>query len=92
MPEEGTFDEKAFVASALRRGEQYRLEGKISAASASAVGFRQALALARNRGLTNYQPMRAKQSRDEFAAEIRAVVELAMRIGQPTKTAGVTSG
>jgi glycerol-3-phosphate O-acyltransferase len=82
-----TFDEKGFIAAALRRGEQYRLEGRISASSVSAVGFRQALALARNRGLLDPEPGSGRQSRADFASEVRAVVELAVGLGQRIRSA-----
>ena len=62
-------DEKAFITACLKRGEQYRLQGIIGADGVSAVVFKQALALARNRELVESPAGRA-----DFAAEIRSAL------------------
>jgi glycerol-3-phosphate O-acyltransferase len=69
-------DEKAFLSGCLQRGEEYRLRGLIAADGVSTVLFRQALALARNRGLVDSQ---AQSSRDEFAAELGSALRLTKR-------------
>jgi glycerol-3-phosphate O-acyltransferase len=79
LNEDGTFDEKSFVAACLRRGEEYRLKGQISPASVSTIHFRQALALARNRRLIDSRPDGAI-ARSDFAREVRAVIEVAARL------------
>lgn len=77
--EEAPFDEKTFVAACFRRGEQYRLQGQISAASVSTIHFRQALALASNRELLANQAA-VKQARIDFAKEVGEVLALAARL------------
>ncbi|MEX0946225.1 MAG: 1-acyl-sn-glycerol-3-phosphate acyltransferase [Acidimicrobiia bacterium] len=67
----GAADEKTIVAACMRRGEEYRLKRKIAADSVSAVAFKQALALAANRGLLEEGTAGA---RARFASEIAAVV------------------
>ena len=62
-------DEKAFITACLKRGEQYRLQGIIGADGVSAVVFKQALALARNRELVE-----SRAGRADFAAEIRSAL------------------
>lgn len=62
-------DEKAFINSCLKRGEQYRLQGIIGADGLSAVVFKQALALAHNRDLVESPAGRA-----DFAAEVRSAL------------------
>jgi glycerol-3-phosphate O-acyltransferase len=74
------FNEKEFVSRAMKLGEEYRLMGKVSADSVSTVAFRQALALAQNRGLLE-MGSRARTARAEFAEEIRRVVEARGRLG-----------
>jgi glycerol-3-phosphate O-acyltransferase len=60
----GEFNEKQFVARAMNLGESYRLLGKVSAESVSTVLFRQALALARNRGLIDQLQIEGGQIED----------------------------
>ena len=74
----GDFNEKEFVSAAMRLGEEYRLMGKVSADSVSTVMFRQALALARNRGLLEDTPA-ARQARAEFAEVVRRIIEASPR-------------
>jgi glycerol-3-phosphate O-acyltransferase len=71
---EGTPDEKELIAACLRRGEEYRLKGRIVADSVSAVAFKQALALASNRGLLEGG---TAQARGRFAAELEALLSRA---------------
>jgi glycerol-3-phosphate O-acyltransferase len=66
-------DEKTFIASCLRRGESYRLRGLIGADGISTILFRQALALAQNRGLL--QPD-SDEARRAFAAEVRRALKV----------------
>lgn len=72
------FNEKEFVAAAMKLGEEYRLMGKVSADSVSTVMFHQALALAANKGLLDDGPTTG-QKRSEFANEIRRVIEARAR-------------
>jgi glycerol-3-phosphate O-acyltransferase len=72
-PAHRPFDEKSFIASCMRRGEQYRLKSQISASSVSAVAFRQALSLAANRQLLDPHPELGARRRD-FAREVREVL------------------
>ncbi len=74
------FNEKEFISKAMKLGEEYRLMGKVSADSVSTVAFRQALALATNRGLLKPGPVVAS-ARAEFAAEVRRVIEARGRLG-----------
>ena len=74
------FNEKEFVARAMKLGEEYRLMGKVSAESVSAIAFRQALVLAQNRGLLEQSPV-AAAARAEFADEVRRVIEARRHIG-----------
>ena len=67
------FNEKEFVTAAMKLGEQYRLMGKVSAESVSAVMFRQALALAGNRALIEPGP-NTEFARTGFAEQIRGVI------------------
>ncbi len=67
------FNEKEFVTAAMKLGEQYRLMGKVSAESVSAVMFRQALALASNRALIEPGP-NTEIARTGFAEQIRRVI------------------
>ena len=67
----GAIDEKELIAACLRRGEEYRLKGKIAADAVSAVAFKQALALASNRGLLGDGTAPA---RIRFAADLAALV------------------
>ena len=80
-----TFNEKEFVAAAMKLGEQYRLMGKVSADSVSAVMFRQALALARNRALIDPGP-NTGIARSEFAGQIRQVIAAKSRLGSQSVT------
>ncbi|HEY3428327.1 MAG TPA: 1-acyl-sn-glycerol-3-phosphate acyltransferase, partial [Acidimicrobiia bacterium] len=66
-------DEKAFIAACLKRGEEYRLQGKIGPDGVSSILFKQALALARNRQLVD-KP--ATEKRAEFAAEVQSALSL----------------
>jgi glycerol-3-phosphate O-acyltransferase len=66
-------DEKAFIASCLKRGEEYRLQGKIGPDGVSSLLFRQALALARNRQLVDTP---STERRAEFAAEVQSALSL----------------
>jgi glycerol-3-phosphate O-acyltransferase len=66
-------DEKAFIAACLKRGEEYRLQGKIEPDGVSTLLFKQALALARNRQLVDSP---APEARAHFADEVRAVLSL----------------
>jgi glycerol-3-phosphate O-acyltransferase len=79
-PDRG-FNEKDFVSRAMKLGEEYRLMGKVSAESVSTVAFRQALALAGNRGLLDAGPT-AATGRMEFAEAIRRVIEARGRLGE----------
>jgi glycerol-3-phosphate O-acyltransferase len=74
------FNEKEFISRAMKLGEEYRLMGKVSADSVSTVAFRQALALAGNRGLLNSGPT-AATTRRAFAEEVRRVIEARGRLG-----------
>ncbi|CAN5176710.1 glycerol-3-phosphate 1-O-acyltransferase [soil metagenome] len=67
-------DETAFIRTCLRRGEAYRLRGLIGADGVSTILFRQALGLARNRGLVGAA---SSDDRQRFAAEVRQ----ALRVG-----------
>jgi glycerol-3-phosphate O-acyltransferase len=67
----GAHDEKELIAACLKRGEEYRLKGKIAADSVSAVAFKQALALASNRGLLEEGTAPA---RGRFAVELEALL------------------
>jgi hypothetical protein len=73
-------NEKEFISKAMKLGEEYRLMGKVSADSVSTVAFRQALALAGNRGLLNSGPT-AATTRRAFAEEVRRVIEARGRLG-----------
>lgn len=76
------FDEKRFLQSALRRGEQYRLEQRVTAdESVSQVLFRSALGLARNRGLLE-GPGTSHEARRDFADEVRTVRRRAQAVGR----------
>ena len=81
-----SFDEKEFVASAMKLGEQYRLMGKVSADSVSAVMFRQALALASNRALIG-PGTTTGIARSEFAEQIRQIIAAGRRLGSQSVTA-----
>ena len=70
---DGMDDERAFIAACLKRGEQYRLQGKIGADGVSAVVFRQALALAQNRQLVDSP---AEKARADFAIEVSSALSL----------------
>jgi glycerol-3-phosphate O-acyltransferase len=70
---DNAYDEKAFIGACLRRGEEYRLKGRISPASVSTILFRQALGLAANRGLIEPGPDLARL-RHAFADEIQTVL------------------
>jgi glycerol-3-phosphate O-acyltransferase len=74
------FNEKEFISKAMKLGEEYRLMGTVAADSVSTVAFRQALALARNRGLLERGPV-AVSARAEFADEVRRVIEARSRRG-----------
>ena len=74
------FNEKEFIARAMKLGEEYRLMGRVAADSVSSVAFRQALALAGNRGLLETGPI-ALEARTEFAQEVRLVIEARGRLG-----------
>jgi glycerol-3-phosphate O-acyltransferase len=74
------FNEKEFISRAMKLGEEYRLMGTVSADSVSTVAFRQALALAGNRGLLKPDPP-AASARVEFADEVRRVIEARSRLG-----------
>lgn len=80
-----SFNEKEFVAAAMKLGEQYRLMGKVSADSVSAVMFRQALGLASNRALIEPVP-NLGIARAEFAEQIRQVVTAGRRLGSRSVT------
>jgi glycerol-3-phosphate O-acyltransferase len=76
------FDEKAFLQSAMRRGEQYRLQQTVTAdESVSLVQFTSALRLARNRDLIDGGEG-ATPDRLAFADEIRTVRSRALQIGR----------
>jgi glycerol-3-phosphate O-acyltransferase len=77
---EREFNEKEFISRAMKLGEEYRLMGRVSADSVSTVAFRQALALAGNRGLLKPGPA-AAMARAEFAEEVRRVIEARSRLG-----------
>ncbi len=64
---------KAFIATCLKRGEEYRLQGLIGADGVSTVLFQQALALARNRHLVDVAD---PEGRAAFSAEIRAALSV----------------
>jgi glycerol-3-phosphate O-acyltransferase len=69
------FDEPAFLARCLARGEQYRLQRRVqSAESVSTVLFATALKLASNRGLLAPGTEGLAARRAEFAAELRLVI------------------
>lgn len=73
----GDIDEKQFLTACLDRARLYRIEEKlISGESASQILFKSALALARNRGLTEESPDVVMRRR-EFAAEVREARRLA---------------
>jgi len=76
------FNEKDFIVRAMKLGEAYRLMGKVAADSVSAVLFRHALALARNRGLVEDGP-EAQAARIEFSNAIGRVIEAGRRITHP---------
>ncbi|MGQ0848330.1 MAG: 1-acyl-sn-glycerol-3-phosphate acyltransferase [Actinomycetota bacterium] len=67
-------EEKAVVAECMKRGEEYRLKGLVSADSVSAVVFRHCLALAANRGVLDSQA-ETQHARTAFADEIRSALE-----------------
>jgi glycerol-3-phosphate O-acyltransferase len=75
------FNEKEFIARAMKLGEEYRLMGKVAADSVSTIAFRQALALARNRGLLETGP-KAVEARTRLADEIRRVIEARSGVGR----------
>jgi glycerol-3-phosphate O-acyltransferase len=69
------FDEPAFLARCLARGEQYRLQRRTqSAESVSSVLFVTALKLSANRGLLEPGGAPVAQRRAAFAAELRQVI------------------
>lgn len=74
------FNEKEFISKAMKLGEEYRLMGRVSADSVSIVAFRQALALAGNRGLLG-PGSTAANARAEFAEEVRRVISARSRLG-----------
>jgi glycerol-3-phosphate O-acyltransferase len=75
------FEEASFLQACMRRGESYRRRGLIqSSESISQVLFRQSLLLANNRNLIEAD----QPARDAFAAEIRSVVDRALRAGAIT--------
>jgi glycerol-3-phosphate O-acyltransferase len=78
----GEFEEKAFLQSAMRRGEQYRLQQSVTAdESVSLVQFKSALGLARNRRLVDGGEGTTPE-RLAFAEEIRVVRARARQIGR----------
>ena len=79
-PSDEPWDEKACLASALGRGEQYRRQRRLTASeSVSQNLFASALKLAGNRGLTDGEPADLPEGRRAFAAELRMA---ARRISQ----------
>jgi glycerol-3-phosphate O-acyltransferase len=64
----GAVEDKPFIAACLARGERYRSEGVVTAASVSAVAYRQGLALAHQQGLTGPD---AGGGRESLASEVR---------------------
>jgi len=75
LPAAAPFDEPAFLARCLARGEQYRLQRRVqSAESVSSVLFVTALKLASNRGLLETGAEALATRRAEFATELRQVI------------------
>ncbi len=74
------FNEKTFIGDSMKRGEQYRLKGMVSADSVSTAMFRHGLALAKNHNLLKTGPD-TPQARAEFARRIREVIEAGRQIG-----------
>ncbi len=69
------FEEPAFLARCLARGEQYRLQRRTqSAESVSSVLFVTALKLSANRGLLEPGGAQVAERRSSFAAELRQVI------------------
>jgi glycerol-3-phosphate O-acyltransferase len=69
------FEEPAFLARCLARGEQYRLQRRTqSAESVSSVLFVTALKLSANRGLLEPGGAQVAERRAAFAAELRQVI------------------
>ena len=66
-------DETVFIRACLRRGEAYRLRGLIGADGVSTILFKQAIGLARNRGLVE-SPL--PEDRQRFAAEVRKALRV----------------
>jgi glycerol-3-phosphate O-acyltransferase len=83
-PADAPFNEKAFIASCMRRGEQYRLKNQISASSVSAVAFRQALSLAANRQLLEPHP-EVRERRRRFAQEVTEVLTAGEILARSTR-------
>jgi glycerol-3-phosphate O-acyltransferase len=75
LPPAAPFEESAFLARCLARGEQYRLQRRVqSAESVSSVLFTTALKLASNRGLLERGAEGLATRRAEFATELRQVI------------------
>lgn len=69
------FDEATFLEQALKRGKQYRLQGRLrSPESVSKVLFGTTIRLARNRDLIESTAADLAERRSEFASEIAAAV------------------